>query len=55
MMVALALRLKTARNDNAAHAAAKQLFSFSLLYLFALFAMLLVDHWLGRWPLINLG
>jgi heme o synthase len=55
MMVALALRLKTARDDNAAHAAAKRLFSFSLLYLFALFAMLLVDHWLGRWPLINLG
>jgi hypothetical protein len=25
------------------------------LYLFALFAVLLVDHWLGRWPLINLG
>jgi protoheme IX farnesyltransferase len=54
-MVALALRLKTARNDNAAHVAAKRLFSFSLLYLFALFAVLLVDHWLGRWSLINLG
>ncbi|MFY9990254.1 MAG: heme o synthase [Rhodoplanes sp.] len=55
MMVLLALRLKNAGTDNAAHAAAKRLFSFSLLYLFALFAVLLVDHWLGRWPAILLG
>jgi protoheme IX farnesyltransferase len=47
-IVALALRLKTATSDNAAHVAAKRLFSFSLLYLFALFAVLLADHWLGR-------
>ena len=55
MMVMLALRLKTARSDNAAHVAAKRLFSFSLLYLFTLFAVLLVDHWLGHWPPIAVG
>ena len=55
MMVMLALRLKTAGSDNAAHVAAKRLFSFSLLYLFTLFAVLLVDHWLGRWPPIAVG
>ncbi|MGZ8322454.1 MAG: heme o synthase [Rhodoplanes sp.] len=55
MMVMLALRLKTARSDTAAHAAAKRLFSFSLLYLFTLFAVLLVDHWLGHWPPIAVG
>jgi protoheme IX farnesyltransferase len=55
MMVLLALRLKNAGADNAAHAAAKRLFSFSLLYLFALFAVLLVDHWLGGWPATLLG
>jgi protoheme IX farnesyltransferase len=48
-MAALALRLKTAADDNSAHAAAKRLFSFSLLYLFIVFAVLLVDHWLGQW------
>lgn len=55
MMVLLALRLKNAGTENAAHAAAKRLFSFSLLYLFALFAVLLVDHWLGGWPAPLLG
>ena len=55
MMVMLALRLKTAGSDNAAHAAAKRLFSFSLVYLFTLFAVLLVDHWLGQWPLHAVG
>lgn len=48
MMVALALRLKHAATDLTAHVAAKRLFSFSILYLFCLFAVLLADHWLGR-------
>ena len=47
VMVVLALRLKRATADLAAHAAAKRLFSFSILYLFCLFAALLVDHFLG--------
>lgn len=50
MMVMLALRLKLATTDADAHAASKRLFSFSLLYLFTLFAVLLVDHWLAQWP-----
>ena len=50
MMVLLALRLKLATTDADAHAASKRLFSFSLLYLFTLFAVLLVDHWLAQWP-----
>jgi protoheme IX farnesyltransferase len=48
IIVTLALRLKWAAADLAAHVAAKRLFSFSILYLFCLFAALLVDHWLGR-------
>lgn len=48
-MATLALRLRAAATDNAAHAAAKQLFSFSLLYLFLLFAALLADRWLAPW------
>jgi protoheme IX farnesyltransferase len=55
IMVMRALQLKTALSDTAAHAASKRLFSFSLLYLFTLFAVLLVDHWLGGWPLSILG
>lgn len=47
-IVALALHLKRAATDLTAHAAAKRLFSFSILYLFCLFAALLADHWLGR-------
>jgi len=47
VMVVLALRLKRATADLAAHAAAKRLFSVSILYLFCLFAALLVDHFLG--------
>ncbi len=50
MMVMLALRLRLAATEADAHAASKRLFSFSLLYLFTLFAVLLVDHWLARWP-----
>ena len=41
VMVALALRL---RDERDGHTASKQLFAFSILYLFLLFAMLLVDR-----------
>ncbi len=43
-MIALALRVKAERHG---HVASKQLFGFSILYLFLLFAMLLVDRALG--------
>jgi protoheme IX farnesyltransferase len=43
-MIALALRVRRARSG---HAASKQLFGFSILYLFALFAMLLIDRMSG--------
>ena len=41
VMIALALRL---RAEQRGHAASKQMFAFSILYLFLLFAMLLVDR-----------
>ena len=41
VMIALALRL---RAEGRGHAASKQMFAFSILYLFLLFAMLLVDR-----------
>jgi heme O synthase-like polyprenyltransferase len=41
-MIALALRVRA--EEDRGHAASKQLFGFSILYLFLLFAMLLVDH-----------
>jgi heme o synthase len=41
MMVALALRLRRERDG---HTASKQMFAFSILYLFLLFAMLLADR-----------
>jgi protoheme IX farnesyltransferase len=44
IMIALALRLRTESED---HKASKQLFAFSILYLFLLFAMLLVDQMTG--------
>ena len=40
-IVALAFRLRAERNG---YAASKQMFAFSILYLFLLFAMLLVDR-----------
>jgi len=43
-MIALALRVRAERRG---HAASKQLFAFSILYLFLLFAMLLVDRLAG--------
>jgi protoheme IX farnesyltransferase len=42
IMIALALRVRA--EEGRAHTASKQLFGFSILYLFLLFAMLLVDH-----------
>ena len=42
-MIALALRLRGEREGKRAHRAAGRLFGFSILYLFAIFAALLVD------------
>jgi protoheme IX farnesyltransferase len=47
-MLMLAWRVYRDRTGPAAPAAAKKLFAFSLLYVFALFAALLVDHVLTR-------
>ena len=44
VMIALALRVRAERQG---HAASKQMFGFSILYLFLLFAMLLVDRMSG--------
>jgi protoheme IX farnesyltransferase len=43
-MIALAVRV---RAETRGHTASKQMFGFSILYLFLLFAMLLVDHMAG--------
>jgi len=43
-MIALAIRV---RRETRGHTASKQMFGFSILYLFLLFAMLLVDHMSG--------
>jgi protoheme IX farnesyltransferase len=43
-MIGLAIRV---RGEQRGHAASKQMFSFSILYLFLLFAMLLVDRMAG--------
>ncbi len=43
-MVALAIRV---RGEQRGYAASKQMFGFSILYLFLLFAMLLVDRMAG--------
>ena len=44
IMIALALRVRAERHG---YTASKQLFAFSILYLFLLFAMLLVDRMSG--------
>jgi protoheme IX farnesyltransferase len=53
LMVALAWRVRREREGGAATRAAQQLFAFSILYLFALFAVLLVaaepGSLVGRW------
>jgi len=48
MMIALAWRVYRDRTGPAAPSAAKKLFAFSLLYVFALFAALLADNLLAR-------
>jgi protoheme IX farnesyltransferase len=48
MMIALAWRVYRDRTGPAAPSAAKKLFAFSLLYVFALFAALLIDNGLAR-------
>jgi len=45
VMIALALRVRA--EEEGTHTASKQLFGFSILYLFLLFAVLLVDHLAG--------
>ncbi len=44
VFIALAIRVYNRREGRAAEQAAKKLFSFSILYLLALFAVLLVEH-----------
>jgi protoheme IX farnesyltransferase len=43
-MVALSVRLKRAAETSAIEQTAKHLFAFSILYLFVLFAVLLVEQ-----------
>jgi heme o synthase len=43
-MIAFAWRVNRAREGEAAARAARGLFSYSILYLFALFAMLLIER-----------
>jgi protoheme IX farnesyltransferase len=47
VMIWLSLRIKIVGDADASHRAAKRLFGFSILYLFALFAVLLIDDRLG--------
>ena len=46
-MIALAWRLRNERDGARAERAAQHLFAFSILYLFVLFAVLLVEGGLG--------
>ncbi len=48
IMVTLAWRVRVEREDEAANQAARQLFGFSILYLFVLFAVLLVETGLAN-------
>jgi heme o synthase len=48
-MVALALRIHREGAEHANHAASKRMFGFSILYLFLLFAVLLVDRFAAAW------
>jgi protoheme IX farnesyltransferase len=45
--IAIALALRVRAEEGGTHTASKQLFGFSILYLFLLFAMLLVEHLAG--------
>ncbi len=46
-MIWLSLRIKALGEKDQGHRAAKRLFGVSILYLFVLFAVLLIDDWLG--------
>jgi protoheme IX farnesyltransferase len=48
-MVVLALRIHREGAQHADHAASKRMFGFSILYLFLLFATLLVDRFAAAW------
>ncbi len=48
-MLALAIQVFRRRDGEPAMRAAQQLFGFSILYLFLLFAALLAEHGLGLW------
>ena len=50
LMLLCALRVYTQREGAAAAAASKHLFAFSILYLFLLFALLVVEHGIGAVP-----
>jgi protoheme IX farnesyltransferase len=47
LMIALALRLRAAGDGTSSEQAARHLFAFSVLYLFLLFAVLLVEQGIG--------
>jgi protoheme IX farnesyltransferase len=49
VFLALALNVHRVREGRAADRAAKQLFGFSILYLFGLFAALLVERGIAAW------
>jgi protoheme IX farnesyltransferase len=55
MMLSLAWRLRRAADAKATDRLAKRLFGFSLSYLFVLFAVLLVDHWVAPFVTAGLG
>ncbi len=55
MFLALAWRVFRRRTGPAAGLAARQLFGFSIVYLFALFAVLLVEHGLGLYIAVPWG
>jgi len=48
IFLALALAIYRTREGRAADQAARRLFAFSILYLFALFATLLLERGIGR-------
>jgi heme o synthase len=50
VFLALALNVYRVREGREADRAAKQLFGFSILYLFGLFAALLIERGLAAWP-----
>jgi protoheme IX farnesyltransferase len=47
LIVTLAWKVRAAADTRAESQAARRLFGYSILYLFVLFAVLLVDHWIS--------